>query len=401
MVHNPEEIDSNDPEIQALLFRRLMEHTADAIYFKDTRSRFIAVSRPLAQRFGFDDPQRLLGKTDFDFFGSRHAHEAYADEQDLIHQRKSIIKKIEHENWKDGRESWVSTIKKPLLAEDGKVIGIFGISSDRTEQRRTEQSLRDHESIVSEQNAIMKRELERARVIHEAMIPLDIPQVPGLLIETIYEPMEAIGGDCLAFYPALDGSLGFFIGDVTGHGVSAALYMALIKFLADQAARKHLREPSAYMNYINRYLLKRMPEGFVTAYYAFFERSSDSPEITLLLADAAHPAPLIFRTRDRSIETPPTAGNGALGFLKDYQSSVTRVTLNPGDRIYFFTDGILESCPPGGDQLGRRGFEELIRRDHQKSLRATLLNLMESLAEFREGAIAEDDVALVAIEVEE
>jgi PAS domain S-box-containing protein len=95
----------------------------------------------LAEMVG-DNTAAALGKTDFDLFGSEHASEAFADEQRIIATGQPIIDKEEREDWKDGRVTWVSSTKMPLLDKAGKIIGIMGISRDITERKRAEESLR-------------------------------------------------------------------------------------------------------------------------------------------------------------------------------------------------------------------------------------------------------------------
>ena len=123
------------------LLDTLMEQTADQVYFKDDTSRFVRISRGLANRLGLDDPAEAIGKTDFDFFSGEHADAAFADEQRLMQTGESLIGIEERETWTDGREAWVSTTKVPLREPDGQVIGLFGISRDITERRLTAKHL--------------------------------------------------------------------------------------------------------------------------------------------------------------------------------------------------------------------------------------------------------------------
>ncbi|HEX7375997.1 MAG TPA: response regulator, partial [Pirellulales bacterium] len=112
-----------------------------AIYFKDTASRFIQISRSLARRFGLDDSRQARGKTDFDFFDAEHARQAYQNEQQLMAGGQPVIDVDEKETWPDGRVTWASTTKMPLRDRHGRVIGTFGISHDVTERKQMQEEL--------------------------------------------------------------------------------------------------------------------------------------------------------------------------------------------------------------------------------------------------------------------
>jgi PAS domain S-box-containing protein len=124
------------------LLTSLMDTVPDAIYFKDTQSRFVRVNQATARRFGLEGPADAVGKSDFDLFTSEHASEAYSDEQQIIQTGRPVVNKEEKETWPDGRVSWVSTTKMPLRDPHGGIIGTFGVSRDITRRKQTEEELR-------------------------------------------------------------------------------------------------------------------------------------------------------------------------------------------------------------------------------------------------------------------
>lgn len=129
---------SADQPTRDLCLEALLAHSQDNIYFKDLHSRFVLVSHSMARWCNCSSPDDLIGRTDADFFASPHAEEALSDEQRLIRGECKFIRKEERETWPDGRVTWVSTVKHPLLTPDGRVIGTFGISRDITEQRQAQ-----------------------------------------------------------------------------------------------------------------------------------------------------------------------------------------------------------------------------------------------------------------------
>ncbi|QEL20799.1 response regulator [Limnoglobus roseus] len=120
------------------LLRSLLDNIPDSVYFKDDRSRFICVSKALAERLGLADAADAVGKGDADFFSEEHARPAIEDEREVMKFGRPLVGKEEKETWAGRPDRWVLTTKMPLRDPDGRVIGTFGISRDITERKEVE-----------------------------------------------------------------------------------------------------------------------------------------------------------------------------------------------------------------------------------------------------------------------
>ena len=133
---------------EQVFLETLLDNIPDHIYFKDTHSRFTRINKAFARWIGLSDPSQALGKTDFDFFTTEHAEQAFKDEGEIIKSAQPVAGKEEKETWPNGRETWVSTTKIPLRSKGGRVIGTFGISRDVTERKRAEETLRRQHDLL-------------------------------------------------------------------------------------------------------------------------------------------------------------------------------------------------------------------------------------------------------------
>jgi two-component system, sensor histidine kinase and response regulator len=181
---------------ERFLLRTLDDNIPDKIYFKDIHSRFIQVNRAAARWWGFEEPKQVVGKTDFDLFTQEHAQEAFDDEQAIIRSGEALVGKLEKETRIDGQITWASTTKMPIYDDTGQIIGTFGISRDVTEQKQTEEALRN-ERLQLEQRTIdnlrLYEEAQHARAIADAANQSKSEFLANMSHE-IRTPMNAILG---------------------------------------------------------------------------------------------------------------------------------------------------------------------------------------------------------------
>lgn len=379
------------------LFEMLMNYIPDVIFFKDTESRFVAVSAQFAHLCDLEHWQQAIGRSDFDFFPREQAERYFADEQEIIRSGKPIIGKQENPVWSHGGGIHCSTTKLPLRDKDGTIIGTFGIGRDISDLKRVEAELAASLELVNAQNEAMRKDLERARIIQKALLPGSAPHHERLKLAYRSRPMEAIGGDVFSFLRLPGDALGVFIGDLAGHGVSAALFMALTKFLVDHLGAECGTQPRAFLEEMNRQLIDRMPSSFLTALYGVFEPQPTGVRLTL--AGAGHPPAICYRAASGSIERLQAQGNGALGLFGEFQTEPLTLDLLPGDRIFLYTDGVTETINLGEEFLGERGLVQLVQECTMPDLDAMLTELVNRIAAFRGQASIADDLVLMGIEI--
>jgi diguanylate cyclase (GGDEF)-like protein/PAS domain S-box-containing protein len=145
-------------QIERELLEAFLDHIPDNVYFKDRDSRFVCISRAMADYSGLACPEQAVGKTDSDIFSSEHADQALADEQEIIRTGQAKIGMEEKETWPDGHESWTLTTKVPMKDRHGKIIGTMGISHNITDRKQADLRVRYmalHDALTGLPNRIL------------------------------------------------------------------------------------------------------------------------------------------------------------------------------------------------------------------------------------------------------
>jgi len=170
------------------LLYALMDNIPDAIYFKDNESRFTRINKAQAQILGVRDPEDVIDKTDFDFFTSEHAKDAFEDEQRILKSGQPLINKIEKSERPDGYFVWHTTTKVPIKNKNGQIIGTVGISRDITERMQMEEELKKYTENLEE---LVE---ERTRKLREAERMATIGKVASMVGHDLRNPLTGIAG---------------------------------------------------------------------------------------------------------------------------------------------------------------------------------------------------------------
>jgi PAS domain S-box-containing protein len=233
-----------------------------------------------------------------------------------------------------------------------------------------------------------------ARVLQQSLLPPHLPDVPGVELAARYRPAGDagdVGGDFYDVFPTSDGSWGVAIGDVAGKGPDAAAVTALARHTLHVAAAYEER-PSRVLATLNDALLEDTPRPLLTAAYA---RLAPGRPSVLEVSSGGHPLPIVVRAAG-GVETAGEAGT-LLGFSAVPDMVDVECSLEPGDAVVFYTDGVIESRPIER-ALGVAGLTALLESCAGWSADAIAELVEQAVEEHSEGR-QNDDVALLVLRV--
>jgi sigma-B regulation protein RsbU (phosphoserine phosphatase) len=242
-----------------------------------------------------------------------------------------------------------------------------------------------------------QRSLALARAIQQNLLPQRAPEIDGFQIAGRCRYCDETGGDYFDFIH-LPGSekqkIGIVLGDVTGHGVGAALLMASARSILRNASLHFTGDLAELMTQFNDQLSEDTGEDkFMTLFYG----ALDNTDRTLTWASGGHDPAIWYRQESDTFEELPNTGP-LTGYMKDMPyEQAGPVTLETGDILLVGTDGIWEAESTDGQPYGKERLYELIRAHKDHSAQQIVDMIIESVEDFCAPVAPTDDVTLIVI----
>jgi PAS domain S-box-containing protein len=385
------------------LFKLITNNVTDVIWIYDlTAARFSYVSPSVQASTGWtaDEFTRLqlsdiLGNKDFELITRLLGDEIVNDtSREPGRTRSLVLDEISRNGSIINVEIKTSFIRNAA----GKPIAILGVTRDITEHKRLTDELRSSLLQLKERNESIENDLKTAQMVQRALLPAEAPACDRLLIDFRYKPLEAVGGDYFNIQPLAEGGLSVFLSDVTGHGITAALFLSLLKSLSTHHLRKHAHDPSAYLSALNADVYENMQSYFVSAVYGIFKFAPGDQAVRLSAACGGHPQPILHPAGSAHAEYIGVHGK-LIGLKKSISYPSLEITLNPGDRVFFYTDGLPEMSDESGLYLNYDRFLEIVRSTRSLDLGRALDAIMFAGSEFRGSSPITDDIVIIGVEV--
>ncbi len=243
----------------------------------------------------------------------------------------------------------------------------------------------------------LKKELEIARTVQQRLLPVKAPQIPGLEITGFCQPAAEVGGDYFDYFELSDDRLGVAIADVTGKGTSAAFYMAELKGIMASLAPA-MDSPKELLCRLNAHLCDNVDKRiFVTMIYGILNVKTGEFDFVR----AGHNALAVKRSetgRDPDIYIPPGLG---LGLANDVffseRTVIEKVKLNPGDTLFFYTDGLSEAMNNDLQEFGEEAIFKVLAKHKNGSVSSLEHTIVRQVRSFVGDAPQHDDITMVLV----
>jgi len=313
--------------------------------------------------------------------------------QEIEYAAVDLSKGGEGKLFLSGMDKELITLGRGIISAASEVNEVRENLERKVEERTIE--LNSALEKLKEKDNRIQIELRLASDIQKGILPATPLKYNFINITSYYRAMQKVSGDFYDIVPMDDGGLAVIIGDVSGHGIPAALVNAMLKISFNDALRK-FTSPREIFQYINRTLLETIKTGeYLTAIIAIISPSHD-----VTFSNASHRRAIVMHSVTDEIHEWDTAGLPVGAILEANNTYEDKITsLESGDRVLLFTDGLVEARNTAGEEFGESRLYELIRTTKDVSVEKAKDNIIQVWEEFTTGVEIADDVTLLLLEI--
>lgn len=240
----------------------------------------------------------------------------------------------------------------------------------------------------------LENELELSQVIQRGLLPQRVPSIEGLNIAAFSRPAQILGGDYFDFVDFKDGANGFVIADVSGHGVSAGMFMSSLQ-TAFHTLVPDSNSPLEVLERINRLYIHNI--NFTTFVTIFFGKYNPETHV-LSYANAGHNSAYLYRAATKEeVWLRPTGP--AIGLMEGFRIRKEDVKLEHGDILLLYTDGITEASNHQGTLWGEDNMADIIRKNANSSSEQLIQLILKAMKGHTGENPLDDDVTLLITKV--
>lgn len=396
--------------VSSLLMDRALASTAEGITISDPSlpdNPLIYVNSGFEQMTGYTSTE-VLGKNCRFLQGPQTDKDAADEIRRAIRQDRPCVVEILNYR-KNGSPFWNRLSITPVKDEQGKTTHFIGVQSDITRTKDAEEALRKAKEQVERTNEGMKQALYSAARIQRALLPEKPICTAQVHLCAKLVACEELAGDMLNYFWIDASHIACYVLDVAGHGVPAALYsVTLSHFLSPSSGRSlgSLSESAANDSVLllspvqvafelnKMFQLNARNSRFFTLLYGVYDIENRIFEYV----SAGHPA-LLRQTVRGEIEVYKTDGF-PIGVVEKPEYEQIRLPLLPGDRLFLYSDGLLEIHDPQGQMLDIEGLSKILTKYHGRPVQRLFECILQEIRSFSGKDSFEDDISIMVLQAQ-
>lgn len=242
----------------------------------------------------------------------------------------------------------------------------------------------------------MQRDLSTASRIQQTILPQTFPPFPHRSEFSIYaemHPAKDIGGDFYDFFFIDDSHLGFVIGDVSGKGITAAIYMAVARTMIKGIASQ-LLDPAACLSKVNSMLIPESDASmFVTVFYGVLDTTTGN----IRYCNGGHNLPFVVK-RNGAVAQLENAPGILLGKFDQFSFEAKEIQFQPGDRIVLYTDGVTEATNGSHEMYMEQRLLKYLEGSRPESVNNLVRGVIVDVLQYMGKADQADDITVLSLE---
>lgn len=252
------------------------------------------------------------------------------------------------------------------------------------------EALNSHNKFIA-----LQQELSIARNIQLSILPKTFPIKNngfGFEIDATIETANEVGGDFYDYFNIDDDRIGFLIGDVSGKGVPAAIFMAVCKTILKATALSGLSANDCLAVVNNSLVTDSLANVFVTVFYGILNSSTGELEF----CNAGHNAPFLIEER-KTVKMLQEVDGIPLGFMQNYRYSKQKLKLKKDDIIFLYTDGVTESMDHQENEFSNSNLEKTLMLNANCSLTELNRRVVHEVKSYAKGSPQSDDITVFSL----
>jgi sigma-B regulation protein RsbU (phosphoserine phosphatase) len=305
---------------------------------------------------------------------------------------------------KDGTPFWNRLSITPVADSSGAVTHFIGVQSDVTAEKEARDALQEANRRLEAAGEALRQDLQAAADLQRALLPAELPSFAGLSFTYQFRPSTDVGGDALNVIPLDDEHVAIYMLDVAGHGVAAALLSVTLTHMLSpipdrsflyrsSGAGQTIASPAEVVSRLNTHFLSSPgAPGYFTMIFGLLEKGTG----VFRYVAAGHLGPILVAPG--RTPAPGETGGIPVGLLPTATYEEHVIALAPGDRLFFFTDGIMEAENRSEEEFGVERLLDALGANRGLSLNEAVASIMDRIEQWSAPDGPTDDASILAIE---